>query len=173
MNFFKNSIFSVIATFVFVFFLAGIATAQSGTIKGQVTNTDQKPVPDINIALEGTQLGAASNQNGNYTINNIPVGEYTLIVSGVGYAEQKESIHLENSETLTINVTLSTSNEELQEIVVEANKVNKFSVNISEYVSKLPVEDINNPQVYNTVSSELLEDQVVTNFEDALKNACI
>jgi iron complex outermembrane receptor protein len=166
-----NKILFVLSSFTLCFIFAGATSAQTGTIKGQVTSTDQKPVPNINIALEGTQLGSASNQNGNYSINNIPAGEYMLVVSGVGYAKQKESINLQHGETLTVNVTLSTSNEELQEIIVEANKVNKFSVGVSEYVSKLPIEEINNPQVYNTVSSELLKDQVVTNFEDALNNA--
>ncbi|HCQ77900.1 MAG TPA: TonB-dependent siderophore receptor, partial [Leeuwenhoekiella sp.] len=38
-------------------------------------------------------------------------------------------------------------------------------------VSKMPLADIENPQVYNTITSSLLEEQIVTNFDDALKNA--
>jgi iron complex outermembrane receptor protein len=34
----------------------------------------------------------------------------------------------------------------------------------------MPLKNIENPQVYSTVSSQLLKEQVVTNYEDALKN---
>lgn len=50
-------------------------------------------------------------------------------------------------------------------------KSNEYRVESSKTVSKLPLKDIENPQVYNSISSKVLEDQVVTNFNDALKNA--
>lgn len=158
---------------VYTLFIIGMSNgfAQTGTIKGQVTNPKQKPISNINVALQGTQYGAASNQNGYYIIDHIPDGKYTLVVSGVGYTTQRKTIRIENAKKLTANITISRSNEALQEIVVLSNKPNKFSTELSQYVSKVPVEDINNPQVYNTVSSQLLDDQVITNFDDALKNA--
>ncbi|WP_281635822.1 TonB-dependent siderophore receptor [Flavobacterium marginilacus] len=47
----------------------------------------------------------------------------------------------------------------------------KYKREKSTTVSKMPLKDIENPQVYNTVTSELLKEQVVTNLNDALKNA--
>lgn len=57
----------------------------------------------------------------------------------------------------------------LQEVKV-FNKY-KYKREKSNTVSKMPLKDIENPQVYNTVTSELLKEQVVTNLNDALKNA--
>ncbi len=57
----------------------------------------------------------------------------------------------------------------LNEVVIE-NKY-KYRREKSTTVAKLPLNNIENPQVYNTVTSELLKEQVVTNFNDALKNA--
>jgi iron complex outermembrane receptor protein len=54
---------------------------------------------------------------------------------------------------------------------VEINNKYKYKREKSTTVSKLPLNNIENPQVYNTVTSELLKEQVVTNFNDALKNA--
>jgi iron complex outermembrane recepter protein len=55
----------------------------------------------------------------------------------------------------------------------EVQIVNKYKYKRekSSTVSKMPLKDIENPQVYNTVTSELLKEQVVTNLNDALKNA--
>lgn len=57
----------------------------------------------------------------------------------------------------------------LKEVIVE-NKY-KYRREKSTTVAKLPLNNIENPQVYNTVTAELLKEQVVTNFNDALKNA--
>ena len=57
----------------------------------------------------------------------------------------------------------------LNEVIIE-NKY-KYRREKSSTVAKLPLNNIENPQVYNTVTSELLKEQVVTNFNDALKNA--
>lgn len=54
---------------------------------------------------------------------------------------------------------------------VEINNKYKYKREKSTTVSKMPLNNIENPQVYNTVTSELLKEQVVTNFNDALKNA--
>jgi iron complex outermembrane receptor protein len=50
-------------------------------------------------------------------------------------------------------------------------QIQKYKREKSATVSKMPLANIENPQVYNTVTSELLKEQVVTNFNDALKNA--
>lgn len=161
----------IVCTALIFFALSTSAFSQSAQIEGQVTNANQKPVADINIALQGTQLGAASNAQGYYLIDKIPAGDYALVVSGVGYSNQRKSISVESGEKLSINVTLSDANEELQEIVVEGSQINKFSTEFSEYVAKVPVRNLENPQVYNTINAELIEDQVITNFEDVLNNA--
>jgi iron complex outermembrane receptor protein len=41
----------------------------------------------------------------------------------------------------------------------------------SEYVSKLPLKRVENPQVYNTIDSRILKEQIATSVDDALKNA--
>lgn len=54
---------------------------------------------------------------------------------------------------------------------VQVSNKYKYKREKSNTVSKMPLKDIENPQVYNTVTSELMKEQVVTNLNDALKNA--
>ncbi len=160
----------LLISFILFSFQAHARDAQ-GIIKGVVTAAQEEPLPNINIRLEGTSYGAATNVKGKYEITGVPAGDYTFTVSGIGYQTQSRAISIEEGESLTINVTLSDSNEELQEIVISSSRINKFTRGSSDYVAKLPIKDIENPQVYNTITSELLADQVVTTFDDALKNA--
>lgn len=59
----------------------------------------------------------------------------------------------------------------LKEVTVEGIRENKYKKEASTTVSKMPLKDIENPQVYNSIPANLLKEQVVTNFNDALKNA--
>ncbi len=63
-------------------------------------------------------------------------------------------------------VTDSIKSSNLDELVIEAYF--QKSVNSS---NKMPLKDIENPQVYNVISKNILKEQVVTTFSDALKNA--
>lgn len=59
----------------------------------------------------------------------------------------------------------------LKEVTVEGIRENKYKKESSTTVSKMPLKDIENPQVYNSIPANLLKEQVVTNFNDAIKNA--
>ncbi|WP_333810510.1 TonB-dependent siderophore receptor [Flavobacterium sp.] len=59
----------------------------------------------------------------------------------------------------------------LKEVTVEGTRENKYKKESSTTVSKMLLKDIENPQVYNSIPANLLKEQVVTNFNDALKNA--
>lgn len=69
-----------------------------------------------------------------------------------------------------VNQTLQDSIKKLNEISVNGSH-NKYKRSQSSTVSKMPLSDIENPQVYNTVTAEVLKEQVSTNFNDAIKNA--
>lgn len=60
--------------------------AQTGTLKGKVVDKeDGEILIGANVILLGTKFGAASDIDGNYEIKNIPVGNYSVKVSFVGY----------------------------------------------------------------------------------------
>ncbi len=97
-----------------------IFAGTTGKIAGYVRDADSgEPLPGVNIIVEGTTMGAATDINGYYVILNIPPGRYTLIASMIGYQKRtvtnvKVSIDL----TTTINFELSTEILELGEDVV-------------------------------------------------------
>lgn len=79
--------------------------------------------------------------------------------------------------TLSLLTTFSYAQEkkdtikQLKEVIVEGLHENKYKKESSETVAKIPLKDIENPQVYNSIPVNLMKEQVVTNFNDALKNA--
>jgi iron complex outermembrane receptor protein len=165
----NNSIFKILFCLVCLSAFTGWSQ-ERGRISGTIVLSDANAAENISIALKGTTYGGVSNQQGQYEIKNIKPGTYVIRLSAVGIAPVEENITVAAGESVTKDFTLSESQEQLSELVIEAN-ANKFTRTQSEVVSKMPLKDLENPQVYNTITSEVLRQQVVTNFDDALKNA--
>ncbi len=91
--------------------------AQPATVVGKVSSQNSA-VNFANIILQGTQLGCISDSAGNYTLNNIPAGNYTLKASRVGYNKIEKSITVKAGDSLVINVELSNLSNSLNEVVV-------------------------------------------------------
>lgn len=91
--------------------IASVVFARQGTIVGTVKHSETKAgLSALSVYLEDTRFGAATRTNGEYTIRNVPEGEYTLVVSGVGFEQIKQDIELAAGETLRKDF-------ELQELV--------------------------------------------------------
>ncbi len=152
--------------------LSHFAFSQSGSVTGSVTDQTELPLEGVNVFLKNTSKGVQTNVNGKFELNDIEQGTYTLMITYLGYRSKERSITVTNYEQTDLGaIVLYEGNEILNEVVVEGERRNKFSRKKTAYVSKLPLKDIENTQVYSTVTSELLESLVVTNFDDALKNA--
>ncbi|TDO83665.1 iron complex outermembrane receptor protein [Flavobacterium chryseum] len=158
----------------FCFILIAGTTAWSqekASIKGQITLNNNESPENISVVLKGTKSGTTTDEEGNYILKNIKPGTYTLKVSSVGYITQEKLIVLKEGDNLTQNFAVSTNSEDLTEVVVNGGRKNHFARKDNKQVSRLPLKNLENPQSYTTITGELLKEQVVTNFDDALKNA--
>lgn len=102
--------------------VTSIVNAQStGTLTGYVRNAQTgEPLIGATVLLEGTSKGAATDQNGYYRITDIPAQTYNLTVSYVGYQSvTKYNVVIRSGRNPDINIGLSPSVENLEEITVE------------------------------------------------------
>ncbi len=167
----KTSLFKSFFGIAMVLIAYQASAQQTGTVKGTVKTSDGKPAEYVTIALKGTSKGATVGATGGYQINHITPGAYTLTAQFVGLIPQSKTIEVKAGETLIVDFTLSENNQRLQEVIVNGSKPNKFGLKESNYVARMPLSNLENPQSYSVISSELIKEQVITNFNDALKNA--
>lgn len=153
-----------IITLLFVLLLINVSIAQ---IKGKITDNNNIPLTGVNVIIKGTQKGSETDFDGNFTIKNI-TGEQTLVISSIGYKTKEVKVTAPNN---NVSVNLYEGNELLQEIEITSLKNNTFSRKKTAYVAKLPLKDMENANVYSTVTTELLESQIVTNLDEAMTNA--
>lgn len=101
--------------------LAGEAFAQeSGSLEGTVTDAaNGEPLPGANVVLVGTDQGAATGAEGNYTIRGIEPGTYTVRASFLGFQENvQENVQVRAGEATTVNFVLQQEERALDELVV-------------------------------------------------------
>ncbi len=99
------------------------AFAQNGIIRGNVYDQDSgEPILFGNVFLTGTNLGATTDDQGFYTITNVPAGDYTLVATYVGYDSTSEAISLNSGQILLKNLFMSTSGIQLGTVDISAEK---------------------------------------------------
>ena len=133
-----KNLFKLIAL-IYIFSNITLGQENSGSIMGKVVDaTTKKPIPGVNIFLLGTNIGAATNEEGNYTIKNIPVGNYQIRASAIGFdAITKTDAVVNSARPAMIDFQLKESIIELDNVVVtsdffqnnptEVNSVRNFS----------------------------------------------
>lgn len=158
-------------TFLLFIFLNTYAFAQTSTIKGTITNDAKHPLFGVNISLKNTTKGAQTDEHGAFEITSVTNGDYVLSISYLGFKTKELNVTIAHNTIDLGAIVLYEGNELLQEIVIDTKRKNKFSRKQSAYVSKMPLKNIDNTQVYSTITNQLLISQSVNSFEDALKNA--
>lgn len=92
------------------------AFAQTGSITGRVIDETNQPLPGATVSIKGTTNGSPTDADGYFKINNVRNGQYTLVISFIGYntLEQPATV---NGPT-NIKVQLLPSSRQLNEVAV-------------------------------------------------------
>ncbi len=148
----------------------GWAQPEPGTIQGKITDTNNQPLPGLNVALEGSSLGSITGINGTFSITKVPPDSYQLIVSGVGYQSQRRQVSLSSGETLRLNIQVRESLTQLQEVEIIGRQETTYRNDVSFIGSKTatPLKEV--PQAVSYVTKELALDQAAFRLNDVVKN---
>jgi hypothetical protein len=127
----KKNISAVIFLMLFFLFNDSYSQEAKGIIEGSVKDViSLQPLPGVNILILGTNIGAASDAEGNFIIEGIEPGTYQLRISSVGYLPViKTDVVVNAIKPNRIDVELQETPYELGEVIVQ-----------DDYFSKNPLE---------------------------------
>lgn len=135
------------------------ANAQKGTVTGIVTDKDfgNEPLPFANVLLKGTQIGVATDENGNYTIA-APAGDYVIQFSFLGYETLEEKVTITAGESVTVTRALGSGSYTLEDVKIQA-------VTSREKESALLVEQKNAVEIKQSIGAQEMSRKGVTTVE--------
>lgn len=125
----SKTLWSQYLKFVFLFAAMTLcatvkAEVQKVILSGIVKSTDKSPVDFATVYLKNTNFGCNTNEKGEYRLN-APAGEYTLVVSAIGFETYERKINVGHHNSRHI-ITLKPSVTELDEVVVVSNGVSRL-----------------------------------------------
>lgn len=152
----KIKVFSII----FLFLLNAKLFAQSGTgsLTGNIVSFQEEPISGATIQFQNTGIRTKTDSKGNFSLKAIPAGTYVLIVSNVGYTATKQNLIISEGKTAIINLQLSKSKQELNEVVISSIK-NPYQVKSSSSSTRMDIPLLSTPQSVQVVSSQALKDR--------------
>jgi hypothetical protein len=121
------------------------------TIEGTVFDENGKPIPFASVRIEGTKLGSAADDNGNFKIINVPYGLYDLSATAIGYNKNTiRCLEIPSDLSLATIIRLQSGTVEVEVhwvmkrayVVDKYSTTNSWSAN-SEKLSASPARTIN------------------------------
>ncbi|MDR6563080.1 MULTISPECIES: TonB-dependent receptor [unclassified Arcicella] len=164
----KNSIKSFYLVILFLVAGSAVSFAQTGSIKGKVTDKSGEPIQFVNISIKETKQGAVSNEDGEFLIKNINAGQVTLVMQFVGLKTLESKVNVKAGAVSETNFSLEEGSNELSEVtVMGVQSANEKVVTIG----KIAIKPMDLPQAVATIDRTVLERQQVLRLSDALMNA--
>lgn len=152
----------------FCIYISGNAQT-AGLVKGRVSTSDGKPAEGVTVNIKGSKKAVLTNAEGNFTLRNLAAGNYTLQVSLIGYETVNQAVTLGTAEAPFVTIQLAVSEQQLEEVTV-TNGHNKFARKETNTVARLPLKNLENPQVYSVITKELIAEQMAVDYKSAMKN---
>jgi outer membrane receptor protein involved in Fe transport len=146
----RGKLASWIVTLILLSYSGFAIAGTTGQINGTVVDKETgEPLPGVSVIIKGTNIGAPTNFDGFYRIQNVPPGVYELVATYVGYATTTVSeVQVSIDKVTTIDFELSTEAVQMEEVKVVAKRkpieervtANEEAIGADE-ISALPVKD--------------------------------
>lgn len=151
--------------FIIILILGGTAILKGqnktdAVIFGHVVSKGEH-IPFVNIYIENTTLGTATDITGHYMLVDVPVGKFTLVAKMVGYTIQKKEIEIKADQTLEVKFELEEEFIRVDEVVITGTKTFKRQTESAVIVGVMDSKAIENVAA-QTVSESL-------NFQPGLR----
>jgi hypothetical protein len=151
MKIFNGLLFFTVLCVIMGTAFGGTTGKISGVIKDAQTGD---ALPGVNVVIDGTQMGAATDINGEYFIINVPPGEYSLTASMIGYTKvTKTDVRVKIDQTTQLDFDLQSETIAGEEVTIIAER---------------PVVELDLTASKQVMSSEDITSSFVTTVEDVI-----
>ena len=76
----------------------------------------------VSVSIKGTTIDTLTDKTGHYQLINLPVGNFLIVASSVGYKTEEIPFTIEKNQTLEINFGLEEDLLNLSEVIISADR---------------------------------------------------
>jgi len=136
-----------------MFFTSTAMALTTGSISGKVIDERTgEALPGTNVFIKGTSLGAATGQDGSFTISNVPPGNHVVSASFIGYRSQDIEVNVVVNEVSNISLSLKEDVFRGEDVIVTgiASRTSKAVAEVA--VARISASEYTVANTYNTAS---------------------
>ncbi|CAM3422931.1 TonB-dependent receptor [Aequorivita lipolytica] len=123
-------------------FLVYTAASSQNSLTGTITSENTNEAVPATIYIPQLEKGTVADFDGNYSLNNIPDGNYNVIFSSLGFATVSKKINFSNAKSVMENLEMQESAVEMEEVIVSTPFHKLQSDNVMK-VERVSTEDLN------------------------------
>jgi TonB-dependent receptor len=138
-----------------------ILSQSRGTIKGKIIDEENLSLVGANVLIKSVNAGTTSNTNGEFVLTNLPVGNYNIEVSYIGYQKYNANIEVKENEVASLKIVMKPGIILGKEVIVIGERLAGQAKALSQQRS--------NDNITNIISSEQVGRFPDANIGDALK----
>jgi TonB-dependent receptor len=154
----KHAFKYLLILYAFLFF-SGNIYAQSGALRGTVTDENGVAVPGATIQVENIARGTISDANGNYQLLNVPVGKQKIVISFIGYSTEVKVVEITPRSINVLDVKMEAEAVEIASVVIYGQaQGQQAAIN----------QQLNAPGIVNIVSGQKLRELPDVNVAESL-----
>ncbi len=132
---------------VFYFLIGSVVFSQNGIIKGKITDKlSEKPLQGVNVQLVNSENTSITNENGNFTLQNVPIGRQIIDINFAGYENSSvPNIDVTSGKDVVLNIALTENFNTLEEVIIKSDNGKVKAINKMAAVSarQFSVEEVN------------------------------
>jgi TonB-linked SusC/RagA family outer membrane protein len=114
----RRSVGRLVGAVAGLLFSAAAARAQTGTIRGTVTDSvGNIPLSGVQLTVAGTRLGAVTDASGQYVIRAVPAGTATVNAQRLGFAPSQRAVTVAAGDSVVANFAMGAVATRLSEVV--------------------------------------------------------
>jgi iron complex outermembrane receptor protein len=148
---------------------ASLAPAEGiGVLSGVLSTADGKPAGGVTVTLKGSNRSTVTDDDGHFSFRRLAPGTYEVEITFVGYEPINQTIAVEGNKPARLTLQLKVSEQQLDQVTV-TNGYNKFNKKETDDIARLPLKNMENPQVYTVVTKEIMKEQLITDYNSAFK----
>ena len=119
----KNILFVLLIAFSPSIFSQNSFSEKKGNIRGFIYDKENgEPIMFCNVIIKGTDIGGATDINGMYNLSKLDPGNYTLVITYLGYDTKEVTLSLKSGQIINKNIEIVASSIKLNEVQISAER---------------------------------------------------
>ena len=137
-------------------------------VKGKISSDKGTPVSYATVTLDSAGISTRSDDNGDFTLH-APAGNYILTASRIGFTATQYKLTVHNGKNEILDLVLNETAQQLKEVKI-GDRHSLARDRASFMAAKLPLTNLENPQVVHTVNNQVITEEGATDLNTILRN---